>query len=557
MRKKKVINSEERKDKSILEPYRHADHEIPKTRREFLAQGLMGVAGAVFLPSITDLIFSDGALAAELDCPTPEFVPGIPYLCFDFAGGCNLFGNNFIGNFDGSMDALSGGAARDTDFFRFGLLNEMNPHRKSGMINSDLGIPMHAYSPMLLGMMSVLKDASGEYKKFNGIPVNEGLDGILCAVASSDDTDSNPFNTVHAAAKAAANGRLVQAVGTRGSDSGGNSVYSPHGYTAKNRSIYVRNAAAATDLVSLGEELSGDNYLRTESGGGKERLKALTQKIAKMKRYKLESLKKLDFKRQAEVLLGCSFQNVTQVFNEFSASVLSPTTDDSIIKAFGDPSGSAAAITKLVLDSIAGAGTVALGGYDYHGGTAIRGQTMDFHGGRVIGQAILSAAEKGKSLCMHLYTDGSVGGALGGTPEEVSLTTMADGKIDADSPILLMLQRQIGNSDTMVKNVWESDQGSNGGTVMMVYKHGHNRSTAGRLLKDDKKNQFGHWTPKGVNRRSTVAAGDVSAATRWVISNYLALNGKGKVEAETLFGRDFMSGVEDGIFFKSIVDLAA
>ena len=56
----------------------------------------------------------------------------------------------------------------------------------------------------------------------------------------------------------------------------------------------------------------------------------------------------------------------------------------------------------------AGAGTIAMGGYDYHDGTATTGEARDEVAGRVIGTVLAMAAALGRKLMLHVYTDGGI-----------------------------------------------------------------------------------------------------------------------------------------------------
>ena len=52
-----------------------------------------------------------------------------------------------------------------------------------------------------------------------------------------------------------------------------------------------------------------------------------------------------------------------------------------------------ASVMKLVINGYAGAGTIALGGFDYHDGTRATGETRNFQAGQMIG-AVLEYAQR-------------------------------------------------------------------------------------------------------------------------------------------------------------------
>ena len=63
---------------------------------------------------------------------------------------------------------------------------------------------------------------------------------------------------------------------------------------------------------------------------------------------------------------------------------------------------------KMVISGYAGAGTVTMGGYDYHGQGRNTGETRNFRAGRCIGACLEYAARKGKPLMIYVFSDGSL-----------------------------------------------------------------------------------------------------------------------------------------------------
>ncbi len=67
-----------------------------------------------------------------------------------------------------------------------------------------------------------------------------------------------------------------------------------------------------------------------------------------------------------------------------------------------------AAVMKMVVNGFAGAGTIALGGYDYHDGTRATGETRNFMAGQCIGACLEYAKRVGKPLMIYVFSDGSL-----------------------------------------------------------------------------------------------------------------------------------------------------
>src|SRR5690606_41603169 len=85
-------------------PLLHADHARPRTRREFIAQGLTLGGGAVLANSALGLFpnAAHAALSGDLATQMAACNAGnsgagmIPFLCFDLAGGANIAGSNVL-----------------------------------------------------------------------------------------------------------------------------------------------------------------------------------------------------------------------------------------------------------------------------------------------------------------------------------------------------------------------------------------------------------------------------------------------------------------------------
>ena len=65
-----------------------------------------------------------------------------------------------------------------------------------------------------------------------------------------------------------------------------------------------------------------------------------------------------------------------------------------------------ASVMKMVVNGFAGAGTVEMGGYDYHGGRRAEGEVKDFRAGQCMG-ACLEYARRGVPLMLYVMSDGS------------------------------------------------------------------------------------------------------------------------------------------------------
>ncbi len=63
---------------------------------------------------------------------------------------------------------------------------------------------------------------------------------------------------------------------------------------------------------------------------------------------------------------------------------------------------------KMVIDGNAGAGTIQIGGFDYHTGDRATGEARDLHAGQCIGACLEYAARTARPLMIYIFSDGSL-----------------------------------------------------------------------------------------------------------------------------------------------------
>jgi hypothetical protein len=213
-------------------------------------------------------------------------------------------------------------------------------------------------------------------------------------------------------------------------------------------------------------------------------------------------------------LVRCGYLKSTYLADNFrSPSALNPNLDPHIVAQASQPAGitpifsaaeynndgefrKAAAIMKMVINGYAGAGTVTMGGYDYHGQGRNTGETRNFRAGRCIGACLEYAARMGKPLMIYVFSDGSL--SANGM---VNNTVEGRGKLD-----------------------WASDNQSTAAPFVLVYKPG----AAGRpLFRSDTRRQIGSLNGGGnVVTTSSPAANAVNLLVETVVLNYMALHGE-------------------------------
>ncbi|MEM7294945.1 MAG: hypothetical protein AAF420_16325, partial [Pseudomonadota bacterium] len=158
-----------------------------------------------------------------------------------------------------------------------------------------------------------------------------------------------------------------------------------------------------------------------------------------------------------------------------------------------------ASVMKLVINGFAGAGTISMGGYDYHGGARARGEVRDLRAGRCMGACLEYAARVGVPLMLYVVTDGSVS---------------SNGVID-------------NSVDGRGKFEWVSDNSSTAAAFFMVYNPNGPPLLLGATPEQQAQHQqLGHFRNDGsVETSSSPAANNVNLLVNTIILNYMALHG--------------------------------
>jgi hypothetical protein len=154
----------------------------------------------------------------------------------------------------------------------------------------------------------------------------------------------------------------------------------------------------------------------------------------------------------------------------------------------------------MVLSGYAGAGTIALGGYDYHGQGRSTGELRDLRAGRCMGACLEYAARRGLPLMLYVFSDGSIS---------------ASGQVD-------------DTVDGRGKFMWTSDNQSTAASFFLVYNPGGRpdlvtTGTGGAA----RHQQIGYFrADASVETASSPAAGNVNLLVETVVLNYMALHGE-------------------------------
>ena len=505
-----IIKSRQKKRTLGLdEPLKHGSHKRPVTRRDFLAQGFITGSATVVAPSILGAMLNPRQARADLQpdmqfladsttiCNIQQGAGKIPFICFDLAGGANIAGSNvLVGKEGGQLDFLS-----TQGYSKQGLPGDMLPNNATtDFINEEFGLMFHADSAFLRGMLEKTSATT-----------RAGVNGAVIAARSENDTGNNPHNPMYGIFRAGADGELLSLIGSESSESGGNSMAPSYLVDPSARPTKVDRTSDVTGLVDTGKLVGlldqDDAVLVMES----------IQRLSDRKIARVNT----GITRDAVIkdLVRCNYVKAADLTDRYGdPSALNPELDPDIVGAAGiftraefdndDEFRKTAAVMKMVINGYAGAGTITMGGYDYHGQGRATGELRDIRAGRCMGACLEYAARRGVPLMLYVFSDGSLS---------------ADGVTD-------------NSVDGRGKFDWSSDNQQTAASFFLVYNPGGRADLyTGDSRPPEQHRQLGWFKNDGsVETASTPAANNVNLLVETVILNYMALHGE-----QGQFGVDF------------------
>jgi hypothetical protein len=494
--------SKKSKGLGVNEPLRLQEHPRPRTRREFLAQSFITGSATVIGPSLLAMLaaprYARASLAPDISnlltpCSISTGAGKIPFICFDLAGGGNIAGSNvLVGGPKGQLDFLS-----VAGYSKLGLPGTMvpNPSATGNFIDASFGLRYHSDSAHLRGM-----------KVRASAKAMAGTNGTIIPALSQNDTNTNPHNPMYAIYQYGARGGLLNLIGSDSSASGGNSMSPPTMMIAAAMPTKVSSPQDTQGLVSTGQ------------------LGTLLPHPADVTNV-LESMKRISDAKYGQVtayanspalnaaalgtsgIQACGYTKAAYTVDQYSnPGSVDPSKDPLVVGPSGIFSTAefqansdyqkTASIMKLVIDGNAAAGTIEMGGFDYHTGDRSTGEARDLNLGNCIGACLEYAARKGKPLMIYVFSDGSL--ASGG-----------------------MIDSSVGGRG---KGVWTADNQNVAATYFLVY------SPTGRPVpaqpNPELSLQIGSFNPDGSqNTTSSPAGNNVPNLVQMVVLNYMALHG--------------------------------
>ncbi len=296
----------------------------------------------------------------------------IPFICFDLAGGGNISGSNvLVGKQGGQLDFLS-----TAGYSKLGLPGDMVPSivnpltASNDFIDSSLGLAFHSDSAFARGILERVSPGTAA-----------NINGAVLPARSDNDTSNNPHNPMYGINKAGADGELLTLIGSQNSDSGGNSMAPADMINPKVRPTKIDRPSDVTGLVDTGKLVGllsqQDAVAVMES----------IERISAMKLGKVDTkisdrcggegsgaMRLREVRRSGGPLRRSRRHSILPSMPASSAAVASSRRPSSTATA---EFRKTASIMKLVTNGFAGAGTVSMGGFDYHTGDRSTGELRD------------------------------------------------------------------------------------------------------------------------------------------------------------------------------------
>lgn len=507
----------------INEPLRHADHPRPKTRREFIQQGFMSGSGMLLSSSALGLMGNPLSalaasnlsadlqqIAADTGCEIGGLTgtPAIPFICFDLAGGANFAGSNVVVGTNSQIAPLS-----TSGYNKMGLPGDIIPGLSDTLLaatmltptgsdgefrNTQLGLKFHSDSAMLAGILE-------KFTSLPSLPAN-AVDGAVIAARSDNDTGNNTHNPMYGIAQAGAAGGVVSLIGSRNSESGGNSMAPPGLIIPELRPTKVDRPSDVTGMVDVGNLT--DVFPSADVTAVMESMTRISHEKLKLSNV-TPGISTADDQAIKE-LVRCGYLKAADIAERFADLEVNPATDPVIVGGASSIFTSTefnndgefrktASVMKMVLDRHAGAGCITMGGYDYHTGDRSTGEIRDRRAGRCIGACLEYAAQVGQPLMIYVFSDGSVA---------------SNGSLD-------------NSTEGRGKGVWTGDNSSTACAFFLVFNP-NGGITAMHVDPNDvtqPQRQIGNYSASGsVATSSSPAANNVNLLVNTVIANYMSLS---------------------------------
>lgn len=369
------------KKTNLIPNWALAGHSKPKTRREFLAHGLIPFVASTVLPNPLEIIRSGSFLqtaGASLNCATTSSNSWIPVVQIDLAGGAALMAN-FVPKDQGGQLLPS--------YNRMGL-GTLPP-----LTTVFGGASFYTQSGILAGINNQTTELIRNQTSMFGVCVQSG-----------DDRSSNLMAVNGVLQKLGVNGDYLPHTGNVNSASAGRHLPAL---------VPVDGPLVVNNFNALSSSLGFTRNLNALSEAQKVKLAKLTASLNASQARKLASESGA---RILSDIVGCAAHKNADII-EAGNSIIDPRQNPNFQTIWGINANTQANNDNLVFGSLvyntltknSGSTTIQLGGYDYHGSNRATTDGRDNEAGQLIGRVLASAAALNTPVFIIVTSDGAVG----------------------------------------------------------------------------------------------------------------------------------------------------
>jgi hypothetical protein len=393
-----------------------------------------------------------------------------------------------------------------------------NSSATGSFVDSTFGLRFHMDSAHLRGIKTRVKTASAM----------TNTSGTVIPALSQNDTNTNPHNPMYAIYQYGARGGLLNLIGTDSSVSGGNSMAPPAMIIPAAQPTKVSSPADTKGLVSTGQ-LSTLLPNASDVTNVLESMKRISDaKYGVVTAYPGSDPTDTALNTAALGTTGiqaCGYTKAAYTVDKYNnPGSVDPSQDPNIVGTSGIFSTAefnsnsdfqaTASVMKLVIDGNAAAGTIQMGGFDYHTGDRATGEARDLNLGNCIGAVLEYAARVSKPVMIYVFSDGSLA---------------SSGMID----------NSVGGRG---KGVWTADNQSVAATYFLVYSPTAKPVPA--QSNPELSLQIGNFNSDGsINTTGSPAGNNVPNLAQMVVLNYMALHGSNAISLwPTLYPGPGMTG---------------
>lgn len=396
------IEIERERQAKVLDSYlKRTGHGMPKTRREFLASGLMTTSGLLMAPSIFDLVTRElTAHAQSPDCPVVDPANQLmPFVNVNMSGGWLGPGQMVV--HDANRQPL-----QSYTTIGLGLPANFNIVREFG----NFPVPSRTNADGTITLVSKFIEGLVEAAGTTAL-AKTAMVGVCHR--GQDDTTSNPQNIAGLVNAAGLKGVDLPNLGTRGNSISGVGM----------EPAFVRppSPLRVGSITDINGALAPSGIVATQLTNPATR-DSLLKTMASLSQSQKSRLMASSSGATLGKLVECATNKNIELAKSPATSV-DPRAVPDIAAVWGIAAGqnnatvTRAAIVYNALNGKAGAVGLDLGGYDYHGNARATTDARDRTAGVVVGQILRTAEVMNRPVFIHITSDGGVSTTQNETPD--------------------------------------------------------------------------------------------------------------------------------------------